>query len=300
MIVAAASPGEDSLYTVEDENGAVREVQRSRLRERVFYTSAFGCVTDEKRHDGYTTSHFLNRVIEEHYREGIESGAFWAFLGHSDNASHFKSGQMMNYWSEKKKQLGLKFLRVDFGCPGHGKGPWDGLGAVLKQTIARDSLNQKILTQSGYITCPMEVAEHLRHKVDTDEWRHAHRRRAIKRIKILYSDHSEISERPAVERDFETLTGKMSSFSFLMLAHEQIARRQRSCWCGACLEAHERDSAVLRLAPDSELHCRDCVSGQHFGGAAYPWREQSMKKLSTWLRRRECIAAMKRKHGARR
>ena len=128
---------------------------------------------------------------------------------------------------------------------------------------------------------PPQVAEHLRQKVDTDEWPHAHRRRVIKRIKILYSDHSEISERPAVERDFETLTGKMSSFSFLMLAHEQICRRQRSCWCVACLGAHERDSAVLRLAPDSELHVRDCVSGQHFGGAAYPWRELSMKKLST-------------------
>ena len=85
-----------------------------------------------------------------------------------------------------------------------------------------------------------------------------------------------------MEKDFEPLTGKMSSFSFLMLAHEQIARRERSCWCSAaCMRAHERDSAPFRLGAEGELHCRECESGQHFGGAAYPWREQSMKMLST-------------------
>ena len=264
------------------ESGEEVEVARSQLRHRVFYTQAFACVTDEKRHDAYTTSHFLNKILNDHFKERIESGEFWAFLGHSDNASHFKSGQMMNYWSEKKKELGLKFLRIDFGCPGHGKGPWDGLGAVLKQAIARDTLNNKILTQSGYVTCPLEVAEHLRRKVDTDDWRTAHKKKTIKRISVLYSDHAEIKERPAVEKDFEPLTGKMSSFSFLMLAHEQIARRERSCWCSAaCMRAHERDSAPFRLGAEGELHCRECESGQHFGGAAYPWREQSMKMLAT-------------------
>eukprot|EP00965_Chrysotila_dentata_P180524 5959505-Pleurochrysis_carterae.AAC.3 len=32
---------------------------------------------------------------------------------------------------------------------GHGKGPWDGLGAVLKQTITRDITNDNTLTPSG-------------------------------------------------------------------------------------------------------------------------------------------------------
>ena len=257
-------------------------VTRRRLRHRVFYTQAFACITDEKRHDGYTTSHFLNKIIELHFRERMDSGEFWAFVGHSDNASHFKSAMMMNYWSERKKELGLKFMRIDFGCPGHGKGPWDGLGAVLKQAVVRDTLNQKILTQSGYISTPVEVAEHLSRRVDNDDWRAAHRDKTVKRITILYSDHSDIKERPAVEKDFEPLTGKMTSFSFLMLAHEQIARRERSCWCeAACMHAHARDSAPIRLGAEGELICRDCESGQHFGGAALPWREQSIKMLST-------------------
>ena len=282
--IAPAAAGERSLYKLKKENGEVLDgdFHRGQLRHRVFYTQAFGCVTDEKRHDGYTTSHFLNKILDEHYRARIAAGDFWAFLGHSDNASHFKSGQMMNYWSEKKEEYGLKFVRVDFGCPGHGKGPWDGLGAVLKQAVARDSLNQKILTDSGVITTPLEVSEHLRKRVDTDEWRAAHRAKTIKEITIIYTDHTLISERPAVEKDFEQLSGKMTAFSFLMLAREQIARRERSCWCAAaCMRAYGRDSAPMRLGAEGELHCRECESGQHFGGAAIPWREQSMKMLST-------------------
>lgn len=117
---------------------------------------------------------------------------------------------------------------------------------------------------------------------------------------MLYSDHAEITERPAVEKDYEMLTGKMSSFSFLILAHEQIARRQRSCWCAeACMRAHERDSAPMQLSADGKLLCRSCESGQHFGGAAYyPWHEQNMESRSSaqaaWQ-----IAASRRNHGAR-
>ena len=281
------------MYTLKKGDGTVLEgIERRRLRHRVFYTTAFACITDEKRHDGYTTSHFLNKMLNEHWRERIESGEFWAFIGHSDNASHFKSGQMLNYWSEKKSELGLKFLRVDFGCPGHGKGPWDGLGAVLKQTVARDSLNQKILTESGYITSPLEVSEHLKRRVDTDDWRAAHRDKTIKRITVIYTDHAQISERPVNEHDYEALTGKMTSFSYLMLGREQIARRERSCWCGACMLAHQRDSANMRLDAEGEIRCMGCESGQHCGGAAYPWREQTIKMLGTGIggRRKEAQA----------
>ena len=46
-----------------------------------------------------------------------------------------------------------------FGCAGHGKGAWDGLGAVIKQMVRRDILHNNILTSSGYITSPAEVAD---------------------------------------------------------------------------------------------------------------------------------------------
>ena len=135
------------------------------------------------------------------------------------------------------------------------------------------------------MTTPMEVAEHLRRKVDTDEWQAAHSKKTIKKISVIYSDHADISERPANgDNAFEPLTGKMTSFSFLMLAAEQIARRERSCWCAkGCMLAHTRDSPHMQLGAEGELHCLECESGQRFGGPAFSWHEQSIKDLGTGL-----------------
>ena len=61
---------------------------------------------------------------------------FWAWVGHSDNATHFKSGKMFHYWSNLSRDVEfIKMVWVNFGCPGHGKGPWDGFGAVVKTKV---------------------------------------------------------------------------------------------------------------------------------------------------------------------
>ena len=93
-----------------------------------------------------------------------ESATFWGLVHHSDNATHFKSNKMMHYWTQVKaeppsapadvepplppsdpaetpgalptRKKRLSMLWVEFGCAGHGKGPWDGLGAMLKQARA--------------------------------------------------------------------------------------------------------------------------------------------------------------------
>ena len=168
--------------------------------------------------------------------------------------------------------------------PVSGKGPWDGMGAVMKQRVTRDITNSKILTASGYITCPREVAEHLKARFETDEWRAAHVDKAIHQIVVAYSHHDEIVERPTVEHEFEPLTGKMDSFSFLMLARDQIARRRRSCWCEACF--HVRGRATLEVE-HNKLLCMGCTSS-----ALLPWHEQSVKDLGTGLagRRKEAQA----------
>jgi hypothetical protein len=57
---------------------------------------------------------------------------------------HFKSSPNLFYWStlvdklRSQSETSENFIRtiwVEFGCPGHGKGPWDGLGAVIKVTL---------------------------------------------------------------------------------------------------------------------------------------------------------------------
>ena len=89
---------------------------------------------------------------------------------------------------------------IEFGCAGHGKGPWDGLGAVIKQTIRRDILHNNIFTSSGYITSPAEVAEHLHKHFGTGEWKAALVDKKVQEIVILYSDATDMSERAKVER----------------------------------------------------------------------------------------------------
>ena len=93
------------------------------------------------------------------WHEHFADNKFRVFVGHSDNATHFKSGKMMHYWST----LASKFKQLEhgwvyFGCPGHGKGPWDGFGAVVKQRNHRDTKNGTFFSTSGEMKNTIDVA----------------------------------------------------------------------------------------------------------------------------------------------
>ena len=82
----------------------------------------------------------------------------------TDNATHFKSKENLNFWSERPGQHTewLKMVWVEFGCPGHVKGPWDGLEAMAKSKVTLDIMHGKDHTSAGQITSPILVAHHLR------------------------------------------------------------------------------------------------------------------------------------------
>ena len=46
--------------------------------------------------------------------------------------------------------------------PGHGKGVWDGLGALVKRTVKQDIIDGVALTSTKCVTSAAEVAEHVR------------------------------------------------------------------------------------------------------------------------------------------
>jgi hypothetical protein len=52
----------------------------------------------------------------------------------------------------------LKMVWVEFGCPDHGKGPWDGLGAMAKSKVTLNIIHGKERTSTGKITSAMLVA----------------------------------------------------------------------------------------------------------------------------------------------
>ena len=88
---------------------------------------------------------------------------FSAWLQGTDNATHFKSKENLNFWSERPQNHSewLKMVWVEFGCPGHGKGPWDGLGAMVKTKVTLDIMHGKKHTMTGKVTSPILVAQHL-------------------------------------------------------------------------------------------------------------------------------------------
>jgi flagellar biosynthesis GTPase FlhF len=88
----------------------------------------------------------------------------------AEYATHLKSSGNLHYWSNKQDELKLgdfiETIMIEYGCPGKGKGPWDGVGAAIKTKVRNDIINEIMkkakTTPSGKITNALEVAQHLR------------------------------------------------------------------------------------------------------------------------------------------
>ena len=93
----------------------------------------------------------------------VQDEKFCVWQQGTDNATHFKSKENLNFWSERphNHSAWLKMVWVEFGCPGHRKGPWDGLGAMVKTKVTLDIIHGKEHTMTGKITSPILVAQHL-------------------------------------------------------------------------------------------------------------------------------------------
>ena len=138
----------------------------------------------------------------------------------------------------------MKAIWVEFGCPGHGKGPWDGLGAMVKTKVTRDITNEQCRTPSGRIELPIEVAIHARATFCTDEWLREHAYMQINEIVVMYLDTSEI-ERPRVPPHISPVEGIQSLYSFFMRDDGLLCSRAYSCWCPACSRVRSHASLTV-------------------------------------------------------
>ena len=119
---------------------------------------------------------------------------------------------------------------VEFGCPGHGKGPWDGLGDMVKTKVTLDIMHGKERTMTGKITSPILVAQHLRATFCTKEWCMEHVNTPINEIVVMYLSDEKVM-RPPAPPDVSVCKGIMSCFSFLFLGvTRQYAKRPFNCW----------------------------------------------------------------------
>ena len=144
VVSCPADAFELSECIVRDVAGVEHTVLRNQLRARVWHITAQIGVTNDRKHDSYSTQHFMTAMIEQwlNFHEPVMS-----LHVHSDNAgSHFKNSRTLNYLS-RLKGLFQQLVKVtwSFGCPGHGKGPWDGLGGLMKRVLRSDTIKQKVL-----------------------------------------------------------------------------------------------------------------------------------------------------------
>ena len=164
--VTKVSDSENDLYEVKDEHGASHNIHRAYLRHRKRRSIASGHVTDDKVHDRHAMQHFttnelvyLEGYMKEHFPEDIPLGHIARLHQHSDNAGqHFKNTGAINYYTTLIDERGgpseTAFV-YSFGTPGHGKGPYDGIGGRWKRKIDQCMSTAKIglleCTASGFI-----------------------------------------------------------------------------------------------------------------------------------------------------
>ena len=95
-----------------------------------------------------------SEVSEEEFERRqalVRHQSFWEWLQHTDNATHFKSKENLNFWSERPAEYAkwLKMVWVEFGCPGHGKGrgmasePWQNQRSRSTSCTARSAHRQE-------------------------------------------------------------------------------------------------------------------------------------------------------------
>ena len=100
----------------------------------------------------------LEKYMNEKFPDDIPKGKISRLHQHSDNATHFKSTGAINYFTTLINERGgptLTAFVYSFGAPGHGKGPYDGIGGRWKnkidQALSTAEKTKLKCTSTGYI-----------------------------------------------------------------------------------------------------------------------------------------------------
>ena len=115
---------------------------------------------------------------------------------------------MFYYWSNVSTHHEfLKHLWISFGCPGHGKGPWDGYGAVIKSYVR--NTNTKGTTR---ITTPRGAAVAIERHFCSPDYEAKHANAKIQKVVVTFIEASEIL-RDVRAPSYDRLVGQQSAFS---------------------------------------------------------------------------------------
>jgi len=110
---------------------------------------------------------------------------------------------------------------------------------------------------------------------ETDAWRAAHSTRAVSAIYFHWAGEGAI-QRPAMDVQFDRLTGISSHYQYFMLREGEVLMRPYSCWCPACFSVAEAGPGCgTRL--NSAYEVVGCTKS---GDPFYSWRNASCRAKS--------------------
>ena len=173
-------------YEITDENECKHHVNRPDLRLRKRHTKAFGHVSDDKVHDRLAMQHFTKQELEElekymkqYFPDDIPHGRILRLHQHSNNASqHVKNTGALYFFTCLTTGIIMFAAYIyTFGAPGHGKGPWDGIGGRWKSKVDQCSSSSETqgrlsYTDSGYIQSVKDVVMAIQYHFERGEQRH--------------------------------------------------------------------------------------------------------------------------------
>ena len=91
-------------------------------------------VSEDGKHDTYFVQHAMDELQKYFKKEKGMTFRRW-YINTDGAASHFKNKYTMHSLRVFLEKSGAASVMWETCAPGHGKGPWDGIGAVIKRTI---------------------------------------------------------------------------------------------------------------------------------------------------------------------
>lgn len=116
-----------------------------------------------------------------------------------------------------------------------GKGPWDGIGAVIKRQLRSDICDGTVSTrvQDGIIRTAYDCFVHIEDTLGSVDWQARHRTFRVSQFVCLWASSSDLA-RPTRPYEYESLAGCSKARQFIAIRDEVVGAREHACWCGAC------------------------------------------------------------------
>lgn len=234
-------------------------------------------VSDSKLHDTYFVRYFLSETLlgesgwlkTQTREEGLSQRIRTLHICSDGAAAHFKQRGSLHYITGLSVMSNYN-MTWTFGCPGHGKGTWDGLGGIIK-----NKTGHYLKAEDIFVSSAKEVFDIIYALFASDKAQarfDANPSIKIKEWKILWLPDSVIGRPPAQpkkngkpkkgkEKEDEGVeddeVGERNKFSPLKAFHN-VGTRGIFYY-----KAEHRDGFSVRL---SACHCSYCIRDYHANG----------------------------------